>query len=219
LTDLTLTINRRTELTRFKRAVTDFKDRYLQDSAQALVNCDCTLCSNQFQPLRMEQKIGFNARNLLSVIDDIRPTVKIHQNSRNTGLNETSHQRDNIVTNDQKGKAQNMRKIELWNEKEVRSLIQSEQLNSQSNDKIGVHAINRDEALRRFHDDPNLERNKNNLIRIFKEFKLNPYLSPLIKQLEIHSELRNGKSDNNIASTPHFYRRNMPENPPVTPMY
>ncbi len=177
------------------------------------------MCSKQIRPVRMDQHLGFNTRSLLTVIDDIRPTIKIRQNSRSSEFScptsETSRSIDKIG----KKNPHNMKKIELWNEKEVRSLIQPQELTSNSNESANILSNNRNQSIRNYCDGSNMVEKKNNLIRIFKEFKLDPYLSPLIKQLQAHSELRHEMLERNIAKTPLIYRKDMPENPPATPMY
>ena len=88
-------------------------------------------------------------------------------------------------------------RIELWNEKEVVNLIRPKQSKS-VNDTIKQASI----MSRKSYDKPlqqqTLLENKNRLIQIFKDFKLDPYLSPLINHLNAQVALNhNNNSINN----------------------
>jgi hypothetical protein len=120
-------------------------------------------------------------------------------------------------------------KIELWNEAEVANLLTQKQSAHSSHKKISIKSSkeNLQQSTTKASKlttmtnkssvsiDKNIEENKNRLIQLFKDFKLNPNLSPLLNQLKLSE---NFVADMNQPQTPVFYRRKLPNPPPVTPL-
>lgn len=214
---------------------------------------------------RMGQPSGLDTRNLLSGINDHRPTVKVHRNNDliNSTLNSSKQHKHSKAMQPTKLKGS---RIELWNEKEVVNLMRPKQNQAEN---VSGKNVNASQSAKNYQKSlaqaQRAEENKNHLIQIFKEFKLNPYLSPLLNQLQTHHKLvynsgmdssndqNSSFNDNSFVrsarldscsidmirdetehkynhrqhhplnplqppDTPHFYRKNMPANPPVTPL-
>lgn len=88
-------------------------------------------------------------------------------------------------------------RIELWNEREVVNLIRPKHQSQSVTDNIKQNSM----MSRKSYDKPiqqqSLLENKNRLIQIFKDFKLNPYLSPLINHLNAQVNYAATINDNN----------------------
>lgn len=92
-------------------------------------------------------------------------------------------------------------RIELWNEREVVNLIRPKHQCQSVTDNIKQNSM----MSRKSYDKPiqqqSLLENKNRLIQIFKDFKLNPYLSPLINHLNAQVNYAANTNNNEASSS------------------
>lgn len=176
---------------------------------------------------KINSQVVLDTKHFINGINDLRPTLKINSNfTPEYQCPETRGTSNPYKKSTLKSQHLKDKKIELWNEKEVINLIKPKTQSSSSKASLSNSTSQASKStINAFLSDQTADANKNRLIQIFKEFKLNPYLSPLINQLQTHSDLRNVHQNKHervlqqAPVTPQFYRRSIPNNPPVTPMY
>lgn len=246
LTECSKQIDDRTNLVQFKASVSEIDDDYQVYSEQR-ISCNCVICNKKANMAYYEKNLApvIDTKNFIDCLNDVRPSVVLDRGNDHCEMIQEinrSHKKDNKrVIKSSKGTRKAHSRIELWKEKEVINLIKPT-LDTSSNNN--AFSNSKSTSIRGSAKDLNAaEHNKNRLIKIFREFKLDPYLSPLINQLQNHSQMMLNESMNNSMdqtekyyrqqsttphfyrqlkqkppSTPQFYRKNLPANPPVTPL-
>ena len=181
--------------------------------------CNCVLCINEYKINNSQLRtiVALDSKRFVNCLNQMRPTVKVERQPNysdiiNEAIDQASGYRSNPRQSRHMTKKYSYRsKVELWKEKEVMNII------NQPN--VGVK---QEKPLQGFVNksvniEKNLEDNQTRLINLFKEFKLNPDLSPLLMN-KLGDQANGSGENNNKPQTPLYYRRPMPTNPPVTPL-
>ena len=177
--------------------------------------CHCVLCVNEYKVNNAQLRtiVALDSKRFVNCLNQLRPTVKVERAPNysdiiNEAIEQASSHR---LSRHMSKKYSNRSKVELWKEKEVMDMINRPHVVVKQ-DKPPAHVIvNKNVTIEKTVED-----NQTRLINLFKEFKLNPDLSPLLmNKLDRQS---NGSVENTKPETPLYYRRPMPTNPPVTPL-
>lgn len=265
-------------LDHFKRIINELDDNYQSYSSQG-IDCNCVFCGRQkLSSMRQNQSVGVDTRNFINGLNEHRTTVKVQRGFEKypnmiTDENRTPLQKttSNIkciknkftrkIDNKIYNKDNNRQKIELWNEKEVLSILKKPESENNNNINSNSHlnSINQTKqknvpnfqspeksviTQKSYIDEHSILDQKQRLIQLFKEYRLDPYLSPLVNQLhQTHSKLINdnnlqkcemnntyitsvtnisdlsSNSNTNINRGSSHFRIHLPPKPPVTPQF